>query len=171
MTSLSAPPNRESRSGISASGASGSGLGSPRALRQVVLIQRLPDQRLDDRLTAHVQIASGFIQLIQHTGRDIYVDALNRLYHSALSLEKPGNVLALIRQPCNRVGRNRFRRITSFLHTAKYNRSPTHPTARYCSGTSDVDRANKVVGTTPALLQTLCRGAHWLSSACSFEEC
>jgi hypothetical protein len=42
------------------------------------------------------------------SGGDVHADALDRLNHAALSLEKMGYVLALIRLPRDRVGGNRF---------------------------------------------------------------
>ena len=68
----------------------------PCALCQVVLVESLPDQRLDDGLTAHVKVLSSLIQFLQHAGREIHIHALNRLHHTALTPEKTGNVLALI---------------------------------------------------------------------------
>src|SRR5664280_801506 len=74
----------------------GRGLWSPCALRQVVLIESLPDQRLDDGLTAHVEVLSSLIQFLQHAGSNVHIDALNRLNHAALAFEETGNILALI---------------------------------------------------------------------------
>jgi hypothetical protein len=88
----------------------------PGALCQVVLIESLPDQRLDDRLAAHIKIVRSLIQFRQHAGSDVNVNALNRLHHVALSLEKTRNVLAPISQPGNCIGGNRFGAFTSFLH-------------------------------------------------------
>src|ERR1035441_4449687 len=86
------------------------------ALRQVMLVEALPDQRLNNRLAAHIEVASGPIQFLQHAGGDIYVDPLNRLNHAALALEKTGNVFTPIGQPCNGLGGNRLGGFTSFLH-------------------------------------------------------
>src|ERR1019366_5447632 len=95
------------------------GLWPPCALCQVVLIESLPDQRLDDGLTAHVKVLSSLIQFLQHAGGNVHIDALNRLNHAALALEETGNVLALIGQPRNRIGGNGFGGFTSFLHTVE----------------------------------------------------
>jgi hypothetical protein len=73
-----------------------------------VLIERLPYQRLDDRLTADVKLVRGMIQFFQHGGGYVYVNALNGLNHAALALEKMGYVLSLIRLPRDSVGGNRF---------------------------------------------------------------
>ena len=73
-------------------------------LCQVVLIQRLPDERLDDRLPADVQVPSSLIQFLQHARGEIQVYPLNRLNHAALALKEMGNVFASIRQPRNSVG-------------------------------------------------------------------
>jgi predicted transcriptional regulator len=61
-----------------------------------MLIESLPDQRLNHSLAAHIEVPSGLIELFQHARRDVHVDALNRLNHAALSLEEAGNILALI---------------------------------------------------------------------------
>src|SRR5450759_5304610 len=74
----------------------GRSLGSPCALCQVMLIESLPDQCLDDRLTAHIEVLSSLIQFLQHAGSDVYVHALNRLNHAALALEEMGNFLAAV---------------------------------------------------------------------------
>jgi hypothetical protein len=71
-----------------------------------VLIEGLPDERLDYGLTAHVQVLRGLIQFLQHAGSDIHIHALNRLDHAALALEEMRNVLALIGQSRNRLGGN-----------------------------------------------------------------
>lgn len=71
-------------------------LRSPCSLCQVVLIESLPNQGLDDRLAAHVEVLSRLIQFLQHAGSDIHVNALNRLNHAASALEEVGNIFALI---------------------------------------------------------------------------
>ena len=68
----------------------------PCALRQVVLIESLPDQGLDDGLAAHVKVSSGPVQFLQHCRSQIHVDALDRLNHAALALEETRDVLPLI---------------------------------------------------------------------------
>jgi hypothetical protein len=50
-----------------------------------MLIESLPDQCLDDRLTAHIEVLSSLIQFLQHAGSDVYVNALNRLNHATLA--------------------------------------------------------------------------------------
>jgi hypothetical protein len=94
-------------------------LGPPRALRQIMLIESLPDQRLYDGLAAHVEVPGRFIEFLQHAGRDVDVHALNRLNHAALALEKTGKVFALIGQAGYCIGRKRSGRSTSFLHNKR----------------------------------------------------
>lgn len=47
------------------------------ALRQVVLVQRLADERLDHRLAAHVQLRR-LVEFREHGGGEIHVHPLNR---------------------------------------------------------------------------------------------
>jgi len=61
-----------------------------------MLIESLADQRLDDRLAAHIEVVSSPIQFLQHAGSDVDVNTLNRLNHAALALEEMRNVLALV---------------------------------------------------------------------------
>jgi hypothetical protein len=96
----------------------------PCALCQIVLIESLPDQRLDDRLAAHVEVLGSLIQLLQHAGRNVHVNALNRLNHAAFALEEMGNVLALIGETRDRIGRNRFGGVTNFPHIIGSPRRP-----------------------------------------------
>jgi hypothetical protein len=60
------------------------------ASRQIVLVQGLPDQRLDDGLAAHIEFLSSLVQLFQHSRSEVYVDALNWLNHAAFTLEETG---------------------------------------------------------------------------------
>jgi hypothetical protein len=82
----------------------GRGLRAPCALCQVMLIERLPNKRFDDRLAADIKLSRGVIRLFQHSGGDVHVNALNRLNHPALPFEKMRYVLALIRLPRDSVG-------------------------------------------------------------------
>jgi len=84
---------------------------------QLVLVECLPHQRLDHRLTADVQVASGLIKFFQHAGGEIHIDALNRLHHPSPALEKTGNVPPLISQTGDGLGANWLAMLTSFLHT------------------------------------------------------
>src|ERR1017187_8830745 len=68
----------------------------PCALCQVMLIKGLPDQRLDNRLAAHVEGLCRLIQFRHHARRDVHVSPFNRLHHAPLSHEEMENVLALI---------------------------------------------------------------------------
>lgn len=61
-----------------------------------MLIESLPDKRLDDSLTAHVEVPSRPIKLLQHARRDVHVNPLDRLNHVAFAPEESGNVLALV---------------------------------------------------------------------------
>src|SRR5580700_3509678 len=63
----------------------------------VVPIESLPDERLDDGLSANVEVPSGLVQLLQHGRGEVHIDALNRLNHATPVLEETGNVLSLIR--------------------------------------------------------------------------
>jgi hypothetical protein len=51
---------------------------SPRLLRPVLLIERLPKEHLDDRLPAHVQLRSGTVQLLEHVRGAMDVDPLGK---------------------------------------------------------------------------------------------
>jgi len=83
-----------------------------------VLIESLPDQRLDNSLAAYIEILSCPVEFLQHAGSDVHINALNRLDHSALTPEETGNILALFGQPGNCISGNRFfRGLTSVLHT------------------------------------------------------
>jgi hypothetical protein len=73
-----------------------------------VLIERLPNQRFDNRLTADVQVLRSSVQFFQHGGRHVHVNPLNRLHHAALALEKMRYVFVLIRLVRDGVGGNRF---------------------------------------------------------------
>src|ERR1700704_2543038 len=55
------------------------------APRQIVLVQSLPDERLDDCLAANIELLGGSIQFLQHGCREVHVNALNRLNHAALT--------------------------------------------------------------------------------------
>ena len=66
------------------------GLRLSRPYRQVMPIESLPNQRLDDCLAAHVQIASCPVRFLRHVPRDVHIHALNRLHHPALALEGTG---------------------------------------------------------------------------------
>ena len=81
-----------------------------------MLVESLPDQRLDDSLAAHVEIPRRLIEFFQHARRNVDVHAPNRLNHEALAFEETGNILALIGQPRDCIGGNRGGRLTSFLH-------------------------------------------------------
>ena len=88
-------------------------------------VERLSDESLDDRLTAHIEVLRGPIQLLQHRGGHVHIDALNRLNHATLALEETGNILALIRETRDTVGGNRLARFTSFLHVVGFPLSST----------------------------------------------
>ena len=68
----------------------------PSALRQVMLIEGLPDERFDDGLPAHVKVPSCVVQFFQHGRSEIHIHPLNRLHHAALALKETRNTLPLI---------------------------------------------------------------------------
>ncbi len=61
-----------------------------------MLIERLPDERLDHCLAANIEVFGSLIQLLQHGGRDVQVYALNGLNHASLALEEMRNILAFV---------------------------------------------------------------------------
>src|SRR5579863_1335941 len=83
-----------------------------------MLVEGLPQQALDDRLPADVQLSRRFLQLLEHAGGEIDVDALNRVHHPAAVGEKPRDVFALVGEPRNRLRRRSPPPLTSFLHKA-----------------------------------------------------
>jgi hypothetical protein len=104
-----------------------------------VLIESLPDQRLDDGLATHIEILSCLVEFLQHADSDIHINALNRLDHKALTLEEMGDVL-------------KYDGIQPIAHPT--DRPPeTAPERRI------VDRANTAWRTAPAPHRTLCLGA------------
>ena len=61
-----------------------------------MLIESLPDERLDHGLSANVEILSRPIQLLQHGRCEVDIHALNWLNHAARALEETRNILPLI---------------------------------------------------------------------------
>src|SRR6476619_1745065 len=83
---------------------------------KISLIERLPDQGLDERLPADIQVFGRRIQLLQHGRRKVYVYSLNRPHHASGVGEKSGNVLAALRHARNLFRRRRLPGLTSVLH-------------------------------------------------------
>ena len=77
-----------------------------RGSRSLALVQPLANQGLDDRLPAHVEIFGGALELFQHGGRKIHVDALDGLSHFTKIGEKARNILAVVRHPSDGFGRD-----------------------------------------------------------------
>jgi hypothetical protein len=67
-----------------------------RALGRTLLIQSMPKQGLDDRLTADIQLPCFLIKLLKHRQRKIHINPLNRLHHFAFPSEKAGNILSSV---------------------------------------------------------------------------
>ena len=82
----------------------------------MALVQSLAYHGLDDRLPADVEIFGGALELFQHRGRKIHVDALDGLSHFAGIAEKARNILALVRHPSDGFGRDRLLLTSSVLH-------------------------------------------------------
>jgi hypothetical protein len=64
-----------------------------------MLIEGLPDQRLDHRLPAHIKLVRSPIEFLEHARSHVNINALNRLHHAAFPTEETGNVFSLIGQP------------------------------------------------------------------------
>ena len=87
-----------------------------------MLVESLPDQRLDDSLATHIKILSRLVEFVQHARRDIQVYALNRLNHvrldhPTLTFEEMCNVLSQISHTRDCICGDRGGQLTSFLHT------------------------------------------------------
>jgi hypothetical protein len=61
-----------------------------------MLIESLPDKRLDDGLSAHVELMSGPVQFLQHGRSEVDINALNRPNHATLAFEETRNIFPLI---------------------------------------------------------------------------
>ena len=57
--------------------------------RQILLIERLTDQRLDDRLSTDVQLLGSPVQFFQHARREVHIHPLDWTHHAPLVGEKP----------------------------------------------------------------------------------
>lgn len=82
----------------------------------MALVQPLANQGLDDRLPAHVEILGGALELFEHGGRKIHVDALDGLSHFAGIGEKARNILAAVRHASDGSRRDRLLLTLSALH-------------------------------------------------------
>ena len=57
--------------------------------RQILLIERLTDQRLDDRLSTDVQLLGSPVQFFQHARREVHIHPLDWTHHAPLVGEEP----------------------------------------------------------------------------------
>jgi len=57
--------------------------------RRILLIERLTDQRLDDRLSTDVQLLGSPVQFIQHARREVHIHPLDWTHHAPLVGEEP----------------------------------------------------------------------------------
>jgi hypothetical protein len=87
-----------------------------RLLGEMVLIERLANKSLNYGLATHVQLGSGLVEFLQHGGREINVDPLNRLHHLATVGEEAGNILPGVRHSGNGLGRNGLLGFTRLPH-------------------------------------------------------
>ena len=62
----------------------------------MALIEALAEQRFDDGLAADVQLLCEAVQLVEHGGGEIHVDALDGLHAAAGIGEEPRDILAAI---------------------------------------------------------------------------
>ena len=86
---------------------------------KISLIERLPNQGLYERLPADIQVFGCGIKFLQHGRRKINVYSLNRPHHAPGVGEKPGNVLAALRQARNFFRRHRLPGFTRALHNGR----------------------------------------------------
>jgi hypothetical protein len=57
--------------------------------RQILLIERLTDKRLDDRLSTDVQLLGSPVQFFQHARREVHIHPLDWTHHAPLVGEEP----------------------------------------------------------------------------------
>src|SRR6516162_6789649 len=82
---------------------------------KIMLIERLTDQNLDDRLPAHVQFFRRVIQLLEHRCGEIHIHPLNRPHHATLAREEPRDILSFICKSRDSLRRQRPLPMTSVL--------------------------------------------------------
>src|SRR5208337_3519516 len=88
-------PDGKARSSASGSGRvaglfSRSPPGPSGALCDVMLVQRLPDERLDQGLPADIQISGGMVEFVQHGNGEIDIYTLNRSLDGRLHAARAG---------------------------------------------------------------------------------
>jgi hypothetical protein len=69
-----------------------------RVAGKISLIERLPNQRLNERLPADIQLFGCGIQFLQHGRRKIHIYSLDRAHHAPGVGEESGNILAALCQ-------------------------------------------------------------------------
>ena len=84
--------------------------------REILLVERLADERFDHSLATDVQLLRGPVQFFQHAGREIDVYSLNRGHHPAVVGEEAGYVFAQIGEACDGFCRHRLAALTCFVH-------------------------------------------------------
>src|SRR5215467_4344114 len=81
-----------------------------------MLVKGLPDQRLDYRLAADVQLLCRVVQLVQHRRSEVYIHPLDWAHHAPRVCEKTRDVLSLFREARNVFGRHRLFLFMSSVH-------------------------------------------------------
>src|ERR1039457_6462592 len=87
-----------------------------RRSRQIVLIERLANQRLDHRLPADVQLLRSLVQFFEHGRGEIHVDSLNWGHHPASIRKELRNIATLLGETRDGFRRYRYPLPTSVLH-------------------------------------------------------
>jgi hypothetical protein len=82
----------------------------------MLLIQRMAQQGLDDRLTADIQVPRRLIEFLEHGQGKVHIDALNGRHHLAFPGEKTRDVLAAVGEFSDLVGGRRFMNPDRFRH-------------------------------------------------------
>ena len=65
----------------------------PCSARQMLLIERMAQQRFDHGLPADIQVSGGLIEFLKHGLSKVHVDALNWVHFPVRIGEKAGDVL------------------------------------------------------------------------------
>jgi hypothetical protein len=71
--------------------------GWPVLPRSILLLKRLPDQCLDHRLPADIQLFRSSVQFFKHSRSQVNVDPLDRPHHPSRIGEERRNILPLVR--------------------------------------------------------------------------
>jgi hypothetical protein len=82
----------------------------------MLLIQRLPQQSLNNSLSANIELSCFLIKLMQHGKCKVHIDALNRRHHLALPGEKARDVLASVGHVRDLIGGGRLWELKFFWH-------------------------------------------------------